>query len=543
MKKIISVFLCLTMVFSMFSLFATNSSAFVPTVECNDGDCEYYPTVIIPGLGQSNVWLLDDNGDFVVDGEGNKTAVFPGVIDIGSIIKTALFPLLASVVTQSDMGFSDAVAKIIDNIFGVNKCDDKGQAADNVFVEKYPYSLADCTEEEKAAPYHHVPLNLYESCFPEDHLYYFSYNSFGNHVDIADELYDYIHMVMEQTGHDKVIVSPISQGGTIANALFEYHPDIMDSLAKVLYIVPCLDGSTIIGDAFNDRVRFTKAEVLYDGVLSTFFDIETASMIEVLLRILPDEVVIAGLEKGVEVLVNDIMTKSTSMWAMCPTRDYLTAAEKYLSTPERAAIREQTDRYYQAQLNSDANIQKLIDKGVEVLNVAEYEIQMYGIGESFDIENADGIIQLDSTSMGAYAANIGETLPEDYVQQNTSANCSDPTHNHISPDRIVDASTAMLPDTTFYFKGQKHEQTAKNTKILTFALKVLENEITDVYSDPDYPQFNVCEPYPAQEEGFFTKLSDWLFDNFGPNGFSEIPSLAVSNVFVYVVSAITGLFS
>lgn len=540
MKKFISVFLCITMIFSMC---AVSASAFVPTVECNDGDCEYYPTVIIPGLGQSSVWLVDDNGDFVVDSDGNKTAVFPGVMDIGAIIKTAIFPLLASVATQSDMGFSDAVADIINVIFGINKCDNEAQPSKNVLVEKYPYSLADCTAEEKEAPYHHVPLNLHDSCYPEDHLYYFSYNSFGNHIDTANELYDYIHMVMEQTGHDKVIISPISQGGSLANALFEYHPDIMDCLAKVLYIVPCLDGSTIIGDVFNDRVRFLDPEVLYDGFLATFFDVETASMIETLLRILPDEVVMKGLEKGVDVLVNDIMTKSTSMWAMCPSDDYLSAAEKYLSDPERASIKEQTYKYYQAQLNSDANIQKLIDKGVEVLNVAEYEIQMYGVGESFDIENADGIIQLDSTSMGAYAANIGETLPEDYVQQNTSKNCSDPTHNHISPDRIVDASTAMLPDTTFYFKGQKHEQTAKNDAILEIALLILENEITDVYSNPKYPQFTVCEPYPAQEEGFFTKLSDWLFDNFGSNGFSEIPSLAVSKVYTIVISAITGLFS
>ena len=539
MKRFISVFLCLTMIFSMFAI---NASAFVPTVECNNGDCEYYPTVIIPGLGQSNVWLLDDNGEFVLDKDGNKTAVFPGVMDIGAIIKTALVPLLFSVVTQSDRGFSDAVVGIIENIFGINKCDNNAQPSKNVFVEKYPYSLADCTAEEKEGPYHHVPLDKYESCYPEDHLYYFSYNSFGNHIDIANELYDYIHMVMEQTGHDKVIISPISQGGTLANALFEYHPDIMDCLAKVLYIVPCLDGSTIIGDVFNDRVRFLDPNVLYDGFLSTFFDVETASMIETLVRILPDEVVMKGLEKGVEVLVNDVMTKSTSMWAMCPTRDYPTAAEKYLSSPERAAIKEQTDKYYKAQLNSDKNIQMLIDKGVEVLNVVEYEIQMYGVGESYNIENADGIIQLDSTSMGAYAANIGETLPEGYVQQNTSVNCSDPTHNHISPDRIVDASTAMLPDTTFYFKGQKHEQTAKNDAILEIALEILENKITDVYSNPKYPQFNVCEPYPAQEEGFFTKLSDWLFDNFGSNGFSEMPSVAVTNVIVFVTSAIKGLF-
>ncbi|MBQ3044481.1 MAG: hypothetical protein IJD49_00860 [Clostridia bacterium] len=539
MKKIISVFLCFAM---MFSMLAISASAFTAGGECNEGDCEYYPTIIIPGLGQSNVLALDDNGEFIVDSDGNKTAAFPGVMDIGAIIKTAIVPLLLSAVTQSDIGFSDAVADVINVIFGINKCDNKAQPSKNVFVEKYPYSLADCTEEEKAAPYHHVPLDEFESCYPEDHLYYFSYNSFGNHIDTANELYDFIHMVMEQTGHDKVIISPISQGGSLANALFEYHPDIMDCLAKVLYIVPCLDGSTIIGDAFNDRIRFLDPEVLYDGFLSTFFDVETASMIETVLRILPDEVIMKGLEKGVEVLVNDIMTMSTSMWAMCPSGDYLSAAEKYLSTPERASIKEQTYKYYQAQLHSDENIQKLIDKGVEVLNVAEYDIQMYGVGYSFDKENADGIIQLDSTSMGAYAANVGETLPEGYVQQNTSKNCSDPSHNHISPDRVVDASTAMLPDTTFYFDGQKHEQTALNSTILKLALKILENKITDVYSDPDFPQFTTCAPYPAPEEGFFTKLSDWLFDNYGSNGFSEMPAITVTKAVTFVASAIKGLF-
>ena len=44
-----------------------------------------------------------------------------------------------------------------------------------------------------------------------------------SNVDRTNELYDYIHMVMEQTGHDKVALSPISQGGTISNALFLVH--------------------------------------------------------------------------------------------------------------------------------------------------------------------------------------------------------------------------------------------------------------------------------------------------------------------------------
>ena len=61
MKKLISVFLALTLIFSVLSV---NAFAWGESNECN-GDCEYYPTIIIPGLGQSSVWLVDDNGEFV----------------------------------------------------------------------------------------------------------------------------------------------------------------------------------------------------------------------------------------------------------------------------------------------------------------------------------------------------------------------------------------------------------------------------------------------------------------------------------------------
>ena len=137
--------------------------------------------------------------------------------------------------------------------------------------------------------------------------------------------------------------------------------------------------------------------------------------------------------------------------------------------------------------------------------------------------------------MGAYAANIGETLPEDYKQANT--HCSNPEHKHISPDRVVDASTGLLPDTTFYFNGQKHEQTALNDTILKLALRLLEDDsIQDVYSNPDFPQFTDMPPYPEDETGFFTKISAWLFENYGSNGFSEMPGITVKNI----LSAITG---
>lgn len=611
-QKITAVLLCVLMLASAASVgcYASASRYTDPTVvhekctDCGD-DCEFYPTIIIPGLGQSNVLVADENGDYILDKDGNKISAFPAYIQLPEILKTAVVPAIASLLLQRDAGLSDALAKVIDSCFGINKSDLEAQNTGNVILERYYWSYADCTEDEKEVINHHIPFKLYPTDLPYDHLYYFTYNSFGNHVDVTKELYDYIEMVKEQTGHDKINLVPISQGGTFANAIFEYYPDVMDSLHKVLYIVPALDGSTIIGDVFTGNIEFLDAEFVYNGFLENLglLDKNTAKIIEIALRILPDEVLMTCLEKAVDTLVSDVMIRSTSMWALCPSGNYLEAAEKHLSTPEMASIKEQTYKYYQAQLHSDDNIRKLLDKGVQVFNVAQYDYKMIDVGGTWDSQNADFIIHLDSTSMGAYAANIGETLPEDYVQKNTY--CSNRDHDHISPDRVVDASAGLLPDTTFYFDGQRHDLTQHNDVILEIAMELIaHDDITDVYSDPRFPQFNIgrdtrilyelletaegvdtaslsaedaaefaaavkqaedtvndstvehgafaaaekrltailakqglAEVVEEKEPStFLQKLSLWLYENYGTNGFSEMPLITLRNLW----NSITG---
>ncbi len=106
--------------------------------------------------------------------------------------------------------------------------------------------------------------------------------------------------------------------------------------------------------------------------------------------------------------------------------------------------------------------------------------------------NADGIIQLDSTSMGAFSYGVDVKLGEDYVPTHT--NCTDPeNHNHTDPNGIVDACTGLLPETTFYFYNQDHEKTGSNDVIMKLVTELLVDEtFVDVFSKPDkFPQFNV----------------------------------------------------
>ena len=484
MKKLISCILAVVIAFSMLSI-----CAFAETkTDCN-GNCDTCPAIVVPGIGQSNVWALDENGDYLLDDDGNRIMCFPAVVDVGSIVKKVLFPALMTIVSQKDAGLSEALCGAVLDAFAINMCDENGKNTGNIEVEKYLYSVAECSDYEKEQIYNNIPLQNFADMAGEDHLYYCAYNSFGNNYDTVAELYDYIQMVKAETGHDKVNIVPISMGGSLANGLLEYYPQVMDDLNKVVYIVPALNGSSIVGDLYTKNFAFFDTDFLYNGFLEALMDEEDARMIEVIARILPDEVLAGALRNVADCLVNDIAANVTSLWGLCPKEFYPEASQALLgSKPE---IKRQTDMYYQAQLNSHKNIQALVDKGVEVFNIVDYDVPLYLIGNSWNNDNADGVIHLSSTAMGVHSALAGETLGADYQQANTSANCTDPSHNHISPDNVVDASTGLLPDHTFYFDGQGHEQTAKNDAIISLATRLLAtDDIKDVYSTSDYPQFN-----------------------------------------------------
>lgn len=606
MKKFLAVLLSLTMIISVVSVGMVSTAE--TKTECG-GNCEFCPSIVVPGIGQSNVWALDEDGNYLTDDNGDRIGCFPAIFDVGTIVKTVLFPALLTLITQHDIGLSSALSKVVLDAFEVNLCDNNGKNTGNIEVEKYPYSVAECNEYEKGEIYDAIPLQDYSKEAGEDHLYFFAYNSFGNHVDVVDELYDYIQTVKEETGHDKVNLVPISMGGSVANGLLEYYPEVVNDLNRVVYIVPALNGSTIVGDLLAKELTFLDADFLYNGFLETLMDEDEAKMIEVIARILPDDVLMKVLNSVVDTLVEEVAVNIPSLWALCPKEYYPELAEKYLSAPEKAGLKAQTYKYYQAQVNSLDNIQKLVDNGVEVFNIVDYDAPLYCIGNSWNEDNADGVIHLSSTAMGVHSALVGETLPEGYTQANTSENCSDATHNHISPDRVLDASTGLLPDTTFYFDGQNHEKTARNDIIIKLATNLLlSDDIKDVYSDPEFPQFNVQRDIrglkslvataksvdtsalsaedaqelnaaiaeaeailgstagvagavekseeriraclikigvmeaPAEEEepsDFFANASEWLYDNYGTNGFSEMPILTVINIFKAIGSLIS----
>ncbi|MBQ7295497.1 MAG: hypothetical protein IJW86_04805 [Clostridia bacterium] len=499
LKKSLAVLLAFIMAFSCSVLPA---SAEFSTADSDSCDCGICPSIIIPGLFQSKVRYLDENGNEMLNSEGQPYAApffMEATSDVVKLaLSDALLPLGSLLITQEDKEnrCAEAIAGVLgEALLGNIAMDEKGNPIKNIRADRYTTSLANLTAEERNYALNQIPLHAFSETAGLDHLFFFSYLSTGNIMEIANELFELIQIAKKETGHAKVNLAPISQGGSICNALVQLYLDkgldISDDINRICYVIPAADGSNVIGDIYHYGL-LDDPDALYGYMFPSLLGDSQeylAYLINIILRIFPEADFDNILDTAVQILVEDYLERSTCLWALIPSAHYPECREMYLMDEDDTYIRAQTDWYYDAQVNSRKNILDMIDKGIECFDIVNYNVPLYSICDSWDDVNADGIIHMDSESFGATSINVNTPLPEDYKQANTY--CTDPSHNHIDKDRIVDASTGILCETTFYFKDQNHEQTASNDVIMRLAVRILtDDSFKGVYSDPGFPQFN-----------------------------------------------------
>ncbi len=457
---------------------------------------EYIPSIVIPGIFQSETKYYD--GAKV---QTNSPFFMDDTLDIvGMALTDALIPIGNLLINQEDK--DEQAAYAVANLLGEvllekNRCDENGKFVHDIRATKYNDSFRDLSAYDQEYILDQIPLQNYIDIAGEENLYFFSYASFGNMIDTAQELYDFIQFVKADSGSDKVNIVPISQGGSVANALLQIYADngrsVAEDIHRILFIVPALDGSILMGEIYQYGLLDDSYE-LYNTMFPALMgeDDMMSYLVNIILRILPNADINNILDVAVKVLIEDYLRYSTLFWGLCPSGNYPACREMYLLDEGLENILVQADWYYEAQCNSDANILQAKADGVEIFDVVDYNYPLYQLVDSYDDVNADGIIQLDSTSMGAFSLGVDKKLPADYVP--THSNCEDPqNHDHTDPNGIVDVCTGLLPETTFYFYNQDHEKTGSNDVIMKLAAAILtDNSFTSVHSYPDrFPQFNV----------------------------------------------------
>ncbi len=495
--------IALLLVFMMLaSNFATGAGAVLvggetPYVPVDD---DVIPTIIVPGLFQSETKYYDENGNVALNANGEPYEM-PFFLDtteeiVVKAVEEALMPIVNLVVDQKDKEqmAANAVADVLsETLLGKQQLDENGQFINDIRATAYNASFDNLSTHDQETILDHFPFEYYLKHAGADKLYVFSYPSLDNMISTAERLCEFVQFVKRDSGYDKVNIVPISQGGSIFNAVMQMYAEEGRSLSedfnKIVFAVPALNGSTLVGEIMVNGLIDEDYEVYRDMIPALLGEDDVLSYaINVVLRIFPNADLNNLLDTVFDVFIRDYARFSTCLWGLCPTENYPEAKAKYLSDDATKNIVTQTDWFYQAQLNSDANILQAQEDGVLVFDIVDYNVPLFHLVDSWDDLPADGIIQLDSTSMGAYGVNNNVKLPADYVP----VSCGDRTHNHVDPYNLIDAGAGLLPESTFYFYNQPHESSASNDVFIKLACSILmDSNFTSVHSYPDvFPQFN-----------------------------------------------------
>ncbi len=488
MKKIISIVLSLTILMSV--LLVPVSAAEENYVADYDRET---PVVIIHGMSQNDTYMLDENGKRMTDENGAYITGWPLKLDVMGLVKEALIPLLLSAFLKRDVGLIDAMKRgAYEGLPYIHK-DAQGNYDIPCEVPCYEYPMGQMSKELLEYHYKLLPLQGLVDIVGGDNVYYFGYDSFGDITGETEKLNRYIHeVVLPQTKAKQINACFISLGGTIGVNYLENYPEDYELFKKVEFVVPALDGSDIIGDILTGNLSVMyDDDVLYEQLLVTLLgDTYLAYIINMVLRILPSWLLKDALAALAEGVVEAGVRSTTILWALCPTDYYKEARAKWLEPDEYKVVRDKVDAFMAARDDFEENIFALKATGCQVFDIVCYGGGMFPLCKDWNKTNGDGIVHAASASMNAKFADVGTTLGDGYKAVGTY--CSDPTHNHISPDNTVDATAGLLPCHTWYIKNQAHEKLPNNDVALKMAFDIMtDNNMKDVYSNPEkYPQFN-----------------------------------------------------
>lgn len=460
--------------------------------------CEHNPFIVVPGITDSDVALLDAQGNPVLGSDGKPYIKGGFMVDEDEIINTALknlaLPLAKMLITQKDNGFTDAVYETAKSAFWRQATNKDGTPAENLEVVRYETSFAELTEEEINHLFINIPLRGICDIIGYDHVYYFAFNIIGDPMETARELDAFIQRVKAQTGHDKVNILNASLGASIFTAYAEQFKDKGD-VEKVVNIVALLNGSLILRDLYAADFNLSDEALYRDFFPAVLADGDSKAigyLVNLLILFIPRQVLLDTFNAVLNGAMDSMLRCAPNFWAMIPREDYPVLADKWLSGEEYAVMRAKADAFHQAQLNLEDNMLYMIrEKGAEINNVCGYNLRFSDMTNVLTMINADktvnsdGVIHVQSTALGVTAAPAGEQLPADYLAAHAGS-------RYISPDKGLDASTSVLPDNTWFFYGQDHEEAGKNAACMNLVGELFTNPaFKNIHSDPArFPQFN-----------------------------------------------------
>lgn len=452
MKKAMSVLLALLL------LCLAPVTVFAGSFNC---DCANVPMIYLDGIGQE-LYLYEGTDKQV-------TAPVIGAKEIALSVASAL-PGLSRAVTQCDWdAAANGISSLLLGLTESIRCDNEGNSVHPVTRT----TQLDTTQNHR-----------------EDANYAFYYDWRLDPLVVADQLHAFIQQLSDATGHKKVALWSFSEGGVMLMAYLAKHGT--DYLESFVVNGSAHGGLTLVGELFNRNVTVT-AEAVYAYARAFLSDDGALGLVASVLDILQQSGILPTLANLIEQILANMkdaifdqalipaFAHYPALWAFVPDAYYESAkVSMFQENPAYDTLIERIDAYhYGVQTQTETLLRGAMADGVKVAIACSYGYS--GIPATGAAQyHTDVLIDTARASSGATVAPFGTTFAETYRQANADG------HTHISQDRVIDASTCILPEQTWFIKHNMHRVAAYVD--LNNAIAAHDGQMT-VHSDAKYPQF------------------------------------------------------
>lgn len=331
--------------------------------------------------------------------------------------------------------------------------------------------------------------------------YIFKYDWRLDPWSTADKLHQYIEDVMYVTGATEVALLGRCLGANIAAAYMTKYNG--EHVKDCIFYASAAHGAIMCSKAFCGELYLEA-----DGIERYVYDLELSptdyvqDFIESLVTLLNKTYGLDIASWAVNNVYKDIYLEIMppiliesygtfpGYWSMVTEEDFAKAKETifYGADLEKyAGLIEKIDNYHvNTRLKMDDTYLELSKNGVEFSNVSKYGYQIIPVAKENDVVS-DNTCEIGQSSMGATAAGVVSTFDNDYID----AAILNSTVKYISPDKQIDASTCLFPDSTWFIKDITHQDFPDDIhRIFT---KVINIDGFTVFDDPELPQYLVYD--------------------------------------------------
>ena len=471
MKKTVCVLLCVILI----------ALSMVPCVSAIPENCQQYPVVIVPGYSSTALIYYGEDGTrehvWGLDMDEVLARVLENIADILKGLGLAITEIdpayLADLLGEN---FMDLAGKMVCNPDGTSKYN-LVPLFENTAEATNAKNISD--EYGDTTSYQWEPRivgEIYEAAGGMENFYNFNCDFRMGAVENAHRLHALIVDIVNTTGCEKVNLLAVSHGGQVSAAYLNMYAE-EELVNNAVLTVPAIGGAALAYDVLTNNVVFDELTLLYF--------LENGFVLEEDYHILVEAQQLGFLDsllKNLVPYINNILGYWGSIWDFIPAEYYEELKENMLDPAESAPLIAASDEMHRLMGTMNERLAVAEAHGTDISIIA-------GTGSPAITglqENSDAIITVNA-STGAACAPFGQRFADGYTQ----AVASD--KYYVSPSMEIDASTAYLPDSTWFVDGLFHGMTYWDdySKELMYTL-LLTDDIDTVWDDPNYPQFHTA---------------------------------------------------